>query len=199
MGSKTLVTSVRFRPTTLATLAKYMASRQSHHHSMSAIVSECLEDLARLISDQHPEMAFQDIGSATRFLESIGAISQSQKNKKRLFQAQALESLTATQSEADQNSELDLRRMVINQLVKSGETPSAEQLELAQLTLVSSGNLVKNELLPSRPISKEIQGEPVSGEELSPMAMPIEDFRKHMLNFGGSSPKQTEGGNEDDC
>ncbi len=143
--TKTLVITARAKPTSLATIAKFLEQDQQIVRTIGTLVSKVLEDYCRIISGQFPELEFRDTQKAAEFLRARGLLSQNETNQRRLFQILAKENLQHEQN-PEPADPLAMVREAAKQLQAQGMELDSEQLEAAQLTLVN-GLLVKNEEL----------------------------------------------------
>ena len=97
--AQTLVVSVRFKPSTLATLAKFLALNGIEPTSVSQVARTGLEHLELMVLEQFPETDFENENEAVNYLDGLRLVSQSKQNAKRVFGILSNESLTQTLNE----------------------------------------------------------------------------------------------------
>ena len=187
----TLVTSVRFRIKSLARIAKFMQLNGQIPVSTSEIVKEGLNLLNDIIIKQFPMADFYDETSAFEFLKSLNLMGQSQRNKRRLQGILANDSLVQTKQE-NSFDQLGAFREIAQFMMQTEGAVNAVALEKAQMTVVN-GKLVKNEEISglnsgNQRIKQLFQENNFvdltpaeKGIDLSPMSMPLGEFRQAML------------------
>lgn len=130
-----LVFSVRFRPEDLATLAGYFLADGENLAGGGQTLRLAGETLAEIIRRKNPSLTFT-AAKASKMLLELGIVSgQTSRNTKRLFRAIQLETLLEERkanAPPQERETLELYRQACRTLLEMGETPSPEQLQLAQ-------------------------------------------------------------------
>jgi len=100
--SKTLVSSYRYRPSTLATIARFIIEMGERPTSTSDIIKIALESFEDMILAKDSKYKVSSETESIQFLQSLGIIrNPSKTNQKRIYQNLSLESFRATSGESN--------------------------------------------------------------------------------------------------
>ena len=101
--AKTLVSSVRYRPTIVATIASHLISSDERPRTISDVIKLSMECFADMILASSPSRQFPDETSAIEFLQSLGLINRgpNSQNIRRIHNNLSMESLRETANEPD--------------------------------------------------------------------------------------------------
>jgi len=98
--SKTLIISVRFKPSTIATIAKFLASQGEPIRSLSDLSQISLESFQEMIQNKDKSLIFDNETSSVQYLQNIGLLNNpSNTNKERIHSILSMDSLNLGQKE----------------------------------------------------------------------------------------------------
>lgn len=144
---KSLVVSVRIKPTTLATLVRFVQQHGQSVANRGQVIAAVLEQKVDEIQEVFGT-SFQTESDALAFLESNDLLGDSKLNRKRVFRIRSNESQVSVSTETTpkdkegEYNQLDMFREIVNNLVEIGEVPTKHQLGLAQMVLDRDGHLI---------------------------------------------------------
>jgi len=99
--SKTLVSSYRYRPSTLATITRFIIEMGERPMSTSDVIKIALECFEEMILAKDSKYKCSSETESIQFLQSLGIIRNTSKtNQKRIYQNLSMESFRATSGES---------------------------------------------------------------------------------------------------
>lgn len=97
---KDFFTTLRYKPSTLALIAKFMMSHRVIPKTIAEVAKQAFTDYATMILDAEPDLAFKDESEAIEFLEWNRLLPSSERNKRAIHSHLSMESLRATQGDS---------------------------------------------------------------------------------------------------
>jgi len=159
-SEKTLITSIRYRPTSLATIAKYFRAQGLGTRSVGETLRLAYESFEQMIVNYDQQYRFNTEHDALHYLQACGInVNLAEKNKENLYKLLSLESANIAKEE-EQMMELIRREMIRMGEIKP-EKASQATIEEA-LSRAPKGQIVSNEEagdIPTEPISGDLSRE----------------------------------------